>query len=62
MTLEPNNRVKCYAVLWNSPQELQCYTVDYLQTAEDGEQVVKGEHITVHSHQAEQPGGTDEQQ
>lgn len=39
-----------------------CCTVYYLQTGEDGKQVVEGEHITVNSHQAQQPGGTDEQQ
>lgn len=41
---------------------LRSCVVYYLQAAEDGEQVVEGEHVTVNSHQTEQPGGTDEQQ
>lgn len=45
-----------------SRSDLRRYSVIYyLQAAEDGEQVVEGEHIAVHSHQTEQPGGTDEQ-
>ncbi len=34
----------------------------YLQTAEDGKQVVEGHDITVNSHQTQQPGGANEQQ
>lgn len=52
---------KANPVFWKRPQVL-CHTVWYLQAAENGEHVVEGEHITVDSHQAEQPGGTDEQQ
>lgn len=35
---------------------------DYLQAAEDGKQVVEGHHVAVDRHQAQKPGGADEQQ
>ena len=45
-----------------SPLRGPASTLCYLQTAEDGEKVVEGHHVAVDCHEAEQPGGADEQQ
>lgn len=43
-------------------QETDAAHEDYLQAAEDSEQVVEGHHVAVDRHQAQKPGGADEQQ
>lgn len=39
-----------------------CLWFIYLETTEDGEKVVENHHIAVDGHEAQQPGGADEQQ
>ena len=43
-------------------QNSTCTYGPYLQTAEDGEQVVEGHDVAVDGQQPQQPGGADEQQ
>lgn len=48
--------------LVGNPPLAYLHLLSYLQTAADGEQVVEDHHVAVDRHQAEEPGGADEQQ